>query len=243
MTIAKQEIPEAKAPVPVIVAKPTEVAPVPVDKPQETSPKIEPKEEVAIKKDAPAPVVPAPLTLSMNIIGQRKEADGRYTEVVVREASVLRSYDNLQIHLETNRHAYIYVLLYDSQGKAGQIFPDPKIDHPGFIEGGKKLVVPSADLWFWLDESTGTETIYVLASENPMSDIRGLMAKMEAADEGGKRRFSQEIKQKIVQRGVAVVAKGQSATYTLSDGKKIQKVTEVVTGTGTAVRALTFQHR
>jgi len=42
-------------------------------------------------------------------------------------------------------------------------------------------VVPDKDLWFWLDENTGTETIYVLASEKPMSDIRELLTKMVAA--------------------------------------------------------------
>jgi hypothetical protein len=45
------------------------------------------------------------------------------------------------------------------------------------------------------------------------------------------------------ERGVSGITKGQSATYTLSDGKKIQKVTDVVTGTGSVVRAVSFQHR
>jgi len=44
-------------------------------------------------------------------------------------------------------------------------------------------------------------------------------------------------------QGVGGVTKGQAVTYTLSDGKKIQKVTEVVTGTGSVVRAASFQHR
>src|SRR5262245_13027001 len=39
------------------------------------------------------------------------------------------------------------------------------------------------------------------------------------------------------------ITKGQTVTYTLSDGKKIQKVTDVVTGTGSVVRAVSFQHR
>jgi len=39
------------------------------------------------------------------------------------------------------------------------------------------------------------------------------------------------------------ITKGQAVTYTLSDGKKIQKVTDVVTGTGSVVRAVSFQHR
>lgn len=223
------------------VIKPKE--PTTIAKPKESSPPAETKQEVASKKESPPPVVATPLSLGMNIIGQRKEADGRYSEVVISEGGVLRSYDNLQVHLETNRPAYIYVLLYDSQGKASQIFPDSKLDQPWYVEGGRKIVAPSKDLWFWLDENPGTETIYVLASEKPMSDIRSLLAKMEGADESGKQRFSQEIKQRIVQRGLAVVAKGSPVVYALSDGKKIQKVTEVVTGTGSVVRAVSFQHR
>src|SRR5262245_6780631 len=203
-------------------------------------------QEAALKKDLPQPVVAAPLTLSMNIIGQRKEPDGSDTEVLVNEGSVLRSYDNFQVHLEANRPAYVYILLYDSQDKASQLFPDPKIDQQGFLEQGRKVVVPSRDLWFWLDENTGTETIYVMTSEKPMSDIQGLLAKMAAVDDvSGKNRVAQEIKQRIaiVQRGVGGITKGQAVTYTLSDGKKIQKVTEVVTGTESVVRAVSFQHR
>jgi CHAT domain-containing protein len=224
-------------------AKPAAVAP-PVDAPQALARPVE-VQEAALKKDLPQPVVAAPLTLSMNIIGQRKEADGSYTEVLVNEGSVLRSYDNFQVHLETNRPAYVYILLYDSQDKASQLFPEPKIDQRGFLEQGRKVVVPARDLWFWLDENTGTETIYVLTSEKPMSDIQGLLAKMEAVDDVGKKRVAQEIKQRIatVQRGVGGITKGQTVTYTLSDGKKIQKVTEVLTGTESVVRAVSFLHR
>jgi hypothetical protein len=46
-----------------------------------------------------------------------------------------------------------------------------------------------------------------------------------------------------MQRRVCGIVKGNSATYMLSDGKKIQKVTDVVTGTGSVVRAVSFQHR
>src|SRR3990172_3377192 len=49
-----------------------------------------------------------------------------------------------------------------------------------------------------------------------------------------------EAKQKIavMQRGVGGIVKGQSVTYTLSDGKKIQKVTDMVTRTGSVVRSV-----
>ncbi|MCZ6548575.1 MAG: CHAT domain-containing protein [Deltaproteobacteria bacterium] len=190
-------------------------------------------------------VVTSPLSLSMNILGQRKEADGSYTEVLVKEGSILRSRDNFQIHLATDRPSSIYVLLYDSQGRASQLFPNPEIDRPGFIEAGTRVVVPDKDLWFWLDENAGTETIYVLASEKPMSDIRGLLTQMVAAGREEKRRISQEIKKRIsfIQRGVGGITKGKPVTYSLSDGRRIEKVTEVVTGAGAVVRAVSFQHR
>lgn len=235
----------AKQPDSLPATKTTDAPPAPAAKPQESAPPVATKQEVAVAKE-PAPAgTAAPLSLRMNIIGQREEAEGGYTEILVSEGSVLRSHDNFQVHLETSRPAYVYILMYDSQGKASQIFPDPKANQPGSVEGGSKLVVPAKDLWFWLDDSTGTETIYVLASEKPMSDIQGLLTKMESTDEAGQKRASQQIKERIavMQRGVGGIMKGQSVTYTLSDGKKIQKVTDVVQGAGSVVRAVSFQHR
>ncbi len=68
---------------------------------------------------------------------------------------------------------------------------------------------------------------------------------MKTLDDVGKKSVSQEIKQRIaiVQRGVGGITKGQAVTYTLSDGKKIQKVTEVVSGAGSVVRAVSFHHK
>ena len=202
--------------------------------------------QVALKAETVASTeIKAPLSVTMNVIGQRKEADGSYTEVVVREGSALHSGDNFQVHLESNRPSHIYVLLFDSQGRVSQLFPDPKIEQPGFIEGGRKAAIPDKDLWFWLDDNPGTETIYVLALEKPMSDIRELLRKMEKANEAERKRLAGEMKQqiKIVERGVGGVDKGKTVSYTLSDGRTIQKVTDVVAGSGAVVRAVSFHHR
>ena len=187
----------------------------------------------------------ASLNISMNVIGQRKQSDGSYREVLVSEGSLLRSHDNFQVHVESSRPAYLYVLLYDSQGHASQLFPDAKRNQSAFVSARNGTVVPDRDIWFWLDENRGTETIYVLASAKPLADIGALLVKMEAADEADKKQLSDEIKQGIetIQRGVGGITKGQTVTYTLSDGKKIQRVTEVVAGTGAVVRTVSFQHR
>jgi hypothetical protein len=199
------------------------------------------KDDMTSKKNVPG----GNLTLKMNIIGQRKEADGSYSELLIRDGTMLRSRDNFRVHLETNRPAYVYILLYDSQGKASQLFPDPRINHSGLTDAGAKLAVPDANMWFWLDEDLGTETIFVLASEKPMTDIRALLAKIEKTNEAGQQRTSQEIVRKMVnlqQRGIGGVKQGPPATYQLSDGKKIEKITEVVTGAGAVVRMVSFRH-
>ena len=68
---------------------------------------------------------------------------------------------------------------------------------------------------------------------------------MDIANAFAKKPAAREIKERIavMQRGVGGITKGDAVTYTLSDGKKIQKVTDVVTGTGSVVRAVSFLHR
>src|SRR5262249_54970451 len=137
--------PKAAAP----VERPKEITSAPAGKVPEIAPPAPIKqEEVAVAKEPASPATAASLRLSMNIIGQRKETDGSYTEIVVSEGSVLRSGDNFQIHFDTNRPAYVAILMYDSRGKASQIYPESKTSQAGYVEPGKKLVVPSRDLWF-----------------------------------------------------------------------------------------------
>jgi hypothetical protein len=48
---------------------------------------------------------------------------------------------------------------------------------------------------------------------------------------------------KLVAASRRSITKSQTVTCTRSDGKKIQKVTEIVTGTESVVRAVSFLHR
>ncbi len=68
---------------------------------------------------------------------------------------------------------------------------------------------------------------------------------MDMAEDFATKRASQGIEERIaaLQRGVGGITKGSAVTYTLSDGIQIRTVTDVVTGTGSVVRAVSFQHR
>lgn len=212
--------------------------------------KTAPQLVIGPRAEAPASsaAIGAPLSLTMNLIGQRKEPNGSHIEVVVKEGGVLRSGDQFHVQVEVNRPCHLYVLLFDSHGEASQLFPDAKIETPGFIEAGRKIGVPGRDLWFWLDEHAGIETVYAIASETPLLDIRGLLSKMEKAGKADGVRLSGDIDQgrQIVERGVGGVGKGKAASYTQTGSaqlQRIKKVTDVVASTGAVVRAISFDHR
>ena len=185
-----------------------------------------------------------PLELSMNIIGQREEADSSVSEVIVKEGSILHSNDNFQVHFEINKDTYIYVLIFDSSGEAHQLFPDPKIQLANNIKAGTKYSVPQANQWFWLDENVGIETIYVLAAEKPLDDIKGLLKEMEGVNAPEKKALSAKVMERIIvlERGVGGITEGKAESFYLKGGKKIQRVTEIVKGKASVVRAISFRH-
>ncbi|MBI4848906.1 MAG: CHAT domain-containing protein [Nitrospirae bacterium] len=185
-----------------------------------------------------------PLELSMNIIGQREEDDGSVSEVIIREGGILHSYDNFQLHFNVNKEAYVYILIYDSNSEASQLFPDPKIQLSNKIVSGKDYSVPSEGQWFWLDENVGTETIYVLASERPLDNIQKMLKEMEGVNAEQKKALLNKVRSEIqfVERGVGGVTEGKAKGFHLKDGKSVQSVTEIVKGTGAVVRAVSFRH-
>ncbi len=223
-----------------------------------------------------------PLELRMNLIAQRKTGAGGYEEVEIGEGAVLRSGDNIQVHFSANADCNVYILIFDSQKKASRLFPDQKIVMSNKVKANMDYSVPPGDQWFYLDEHTGTETIYVLASYEPMSHLDTLLSEMERTSGNGKEgeqrtdEVSDQIRENIgtlyrgmgptekpkpprpieiagtigrettrggTERGVGGVRPGSSREFRLSDGRTVQKVTEVVRGYATAVRAIRFEHR
>jgi CHAT domain/Domain of unknown function (DUF4384) len=185
-----------------------------------------------------------PLRLSMLVIGQRKEADGSFTEIIVREGGMLRSGDQFQVRINSNPSAYVYIILYDSHCHASELFPDPKIEQPGFVTAHNEVAIPDKHLWFWLDNYPGIETIYGLASVKPLPNITELLAKMESVhvtlNKPGTAQLRQAIKS--VQRGVAGFGQAKAANVPLADNNLIKQVTTVVVGYDAAVRAVSFRH-
>lgn len=124
-----------------------------------------------------------PLDLSINIIGQRKDTNGSVSKVTIKEGSVLQSKDKFKVQFETSKDAYVYIIIHDSLNKANLLFPDPRIKLNNNVKTNTSYTVPTSDHWFWLDENVGIETVFVLASESPLDNIKALLLEMEGVDE------------------------------------------------------------
>ncbi len=189
----------------------------------------------------------------------------RYQEVVLRDGGMLRSGAGLKIVFQTSREAHVYALLLDSAGKASVIFPGDDFELANRVKAGKQVELPPGDLWFFLDDQPGTETIYVLASLKPMPQIAALATRLEAMGAGRddrvadrevaefvsrgavKRRKKKKKKKRPiliagVVRGIGGVKKGSVTRVKLSDGSEVKQAQEMLTGEGAVVRALSFRH-
>ena len=196
------------------------------------------------------------LKLSMNIIAEREVGEG-YEEVLVQEGGTLKSGDTFKVYFSTNEDCYTYIFIYDSQGRIQGLFPDPKTGLANRIRGTREYSVPPGGLWFELDENPGIETIYVLASYEPLKEIGKLFSQMAR---GGLERqindfsgwgkevhtFSQRgvsIRIPVIARGIKDVVQGKSMTYYLDDGTAVEKALEVMEGGDFVARAISFVHR
>ena len=136
------------------------------------------------------------LGLSMRIISHGKDTDGSVSEVTIEEGSILRSKDKFKVQFETKKDAYVYIIIHDSLNKANLLFPDPRITLSNNVKANSSHTVPTSEHWFWLDENVGIETVYVLASETPLDNIKALLLAMEDVEEP-KQQIMEFVKDKV----------------------------------------------
>ncbi len=194
-----------------------------------------------------SPAAPAhsvrPLEISMGLIAQR---EGDPAQIVVKEGDTLRSGDRFRVKYETSDVAYVYVLVLDSQGETTQLFPDPKIHASNKASGGQKYQVPTGSLWLGLDEIPGVETVFVLASREPLPNVKDLVASLNEVNSeylSEHRLARQLIAQAQPRRGVSGLVQGESNPTQLADTKLIRRVTEAIQKEVSAVRAVSFLHQ
>ena len=67
--------------------------------------------------------------------------------------------------------AYVYVVAFDGTGWIQALYPDAALGHRNPVPADTEIMLPGESL-YGLDNVTGVETIYILASNNPRPDIQ-----------------------------------------------------------------------
>jgi len=76
--------------------------------------------------------------------------------------------------IELQRKCYVYLIHHNAQGDISMIFPYNLKQFDTDYQTARKYFVPKGEAWFQLDDNTGSETFYLLASDQRMLDIEFL---------------------------------------------------------------------
>ena len=98
-----------------------------------------------------------------------------YKEFQVEPGGQLLSGDYFRFQIAIDNDAFVYVIFQDSSGALQAM-------EAGFVDGGSELTIPDGDNWFHLDDNTGTEKLYLVASNE---QIDGFNRKVEKLKKDG----------------------------------------------------------
>jgi len=114
-----------------------------------------------------------PLALHWYGFGQRQEG-GAWREFRVQDGMTMFDGDQFRVAFSPTADCHVYVLMFNADGAASQLFPNPAIQQGALCRGGQTCEIPDGINWFTLDDKGGTETLYLIASYDLQTDLQAL---------------------------------------------------------------------
>ncbi len=190
------------------------------------------------KTAEPAPRKMRPLSVQFTLVAERMLPTGDWEEVVLQDGGTLKSHDKFQLHLQPSMDGYLYLLLYDSHGKASLLFPRKNTSADYLVKKGTEIRIPGPTSFYEVDSSPGNKTIFLIASLHPLDRLQWLLERMEKSGEIPNPTALAKI---LRARSVLRKTSGSKVAFALSDGKRADQAGEVLMGHGTLVRKLSFR--
>jgi hypothetical protein len=113
-------------------------------------------------------------------------------EPITQDTS-LKSGDQMKMFIELNSKCFVYVLYQSSQGEIQLLFPFSLQQFEADYQVSKPYYVPKGDAWFQLDEKTGAESFYLLASAQRLTSLENLLRQYDAAQSAQKGAIAQQV--------------------------------------------------
>jgi Domain of unknown function (DUF4384) len=116
----------------------------------------------------------------VELVARPGSASGAGQDFVVRDGGVLRSGDGVQLRLQSEADAYVYIVAYGSSNAAMLLRPFSARPGDALIRAGQRDVIPKAGVFLPLDDQEGRETLFTIVSDVPLTSISDLLPRMEA---------------------------------------------------------------
>lgn len=94
----------------------------------------------------------------------------------------LKSGDKVRAMIELRGKCFVYLIHHSSQGEITMLFPYDLKQFDTDYREGRTYFVPKGEAWFQLDNRTGRETFYLVASDQRLLDIEYLYNRYVSAE-------------------------------------------------------------
>ncbi|HTP81277.1 MAG TPA: DUF4384 domain-containing protein [Bacteroidota bacterium] len=108
--------------------------------------------------------------------------EGAKKFVSVTKDTVLHSGDQVKLFVQLTKECYVYVLHVGAKGEVTLLFPYEIKQFATDYKTGKNYYIPKGRSWDALDNATGRETFYVLASADRLLDLEAKIGNYLSAD-------------------------------------------------------------
>ena len=124
--------------------------------------------------------------------GALQKANGSKFEAVAKDTD-LRTGDQIKFFLNVNQDCFVYLIYRSSQGELSVLFPKRfQLLSTEYTVAGNHYI-PADDQWFELDEHTGEERFYLLASVERLTELEAFVNDYESADKAKKPPLAEKI--------------------------------------------------
>ncbi len=98
----------------------------------------------------------------------------------LRDDAVVRTGEKFWLRVRPQSDCYVYLLLFDSAGKAEVLFPHPQIHRSNRLRGGVLYILPSATVGYKLVPPRGVEHLWLVASYEPLTELGNLIQRLRS---------------------------------------------------------------
>lgn len=133
--------------------------------------------------------------------------------VTITKDTVLQSGEELKMMVKLQKDCFVYVVYYGSQGEVELLFPYTLKQLQEDYEVGKNYYIPKGREWMQLDQNTGKEKFFILASSERLLNLESLISEYYALAEPAKKKT---VAEKIVSE-IRDVRKSYATYATLAE--------------------------